>query len=111
MGRKLAFFEVPHRVDAGRLFDDDEVLVEIGQLDAFRVDRLRQSLGEKMNHPPGLHAALVIEAEVAVPLDPPAGDELADLRPWPVDERLERTAQGSGVELVGEMEGLKSRQG
>src|SRR5262249_14539372 len=70
-----------YRRDAGRLFHDDDVLVDVADGDV--VNKLRQALGpgEQLDLVVLFQAAGRIEPQLAVDLDAAAGDELADLRP------------------------------
>ena len=70
-----------HRVEAGRLLDDDDVLIEVAEVQVLLRTRWGERSGEQLEALALLEPASGVEAEVAADTDAPCLDDTADLGP------------------------------
>ena len=89
--------------DASRLFDDNEVLIDVANRDLIDEGR-RRFVGavENLDRIAFVQATGVIEPDFAVEFDAARGDELADLRPGLAGEPVTQTG---GEGFAGEVGG------
>lgn len=95
---EVGFFAVAEGVEAGGLFDDDEVFVEVADDDVGVGGERGAGVFEEVKDVAGADLSGFVKAEVAVEGDVAFGDEAFDLGPG--DGFAEDFAQGGGEGLA-----------